>query len=72
MIILTEKDVMDHYMNNLRNKVLWWQTDLKDLLDQSEKIKETKDFKDFCMKKFSQWFQEVGILFLYFKMRWDK
>ncbi len=64
---LTDQDKVDHYLNALKHHIInksWWFRKLNRMV---QKVKDTQEFKDFCIAKHDIWELQVWVLYLFFK-----
>ena len=66
----TNQDKINHYLWHLWQIIkLWdseWEDEYQELYDKVQKVKDTIDFKNFCIQKHDEWELQVGVLYLYF------
>ena len=66
-MITTNQEKVNHFVNALQHHVCQKTWEFRRLNTRVQKVKDTQEFKDFCVNKHDQWELQVWVLYLFFK-----
>ena len=66
-MVFKDYEKVQHFLNNLKNLIINWETSYQELYDKVEMVKGTKEFKDFCIRKHDEGYVGSVVLYLFFK-----
>jgi len=66
---ITDQDKVNHFVNALKHHVCLKTWEFRKLNRMVQEVKDTQEFKDFCIAKHNQWELQVWVLYLYFSKK---
>ena len=63
----TNNEKVNHFVNNLTQYIMLWEKSFVNLYWKVSKVKNTKEFKEFCIDQYDNWKRAVKTLEKFFK-----